>query len=216
MGATLALVSPKFLYAADIGGFEEQQTAAIRRWAADYFLFNGLEAEATPSDTPASNGGGGVGIYDRQVITSDDVNAIYVSIFATGDASSGSGSQTLLSCSIDGVPCNSKGPAHNSAPSGWVVVAQQSQDASVPDGDNFDVENAISYSWCVVVPPEKQPETTKHEIVIKLANQTVAGTTGGNVFLEQAHVFVDGSWIPDSTNACQDLDPVCVAGGLCP
>ncbi|HVA69416.1 MAG TPA: hypothetical protein VNF45_08885 [Candidatus Binataceae bacterium] len=214
MVAPLALSFPSVVHAASPVGFEEGTPAAIRRWAADYFLFNGLEAEATPSDVPLAGGLGGVPIYTQVVTTSDDINTVYVSIFATGDAESNSGSQTLLSCSIDGVPCNNNGPAFNTAPSGWVVVAQQAQDGAVPDGDNFDVENAVSYSWCVPVLPENhQAEKLKHTIVISLANTTVAGTTGGNVFLEQAHVFVDGSYIHDGTNACQDLDPICGPSG---
>ncbi len=207
MMAPLALSFPSVVHAQ--GGFEEGTPAAIRRWAADYFLFNGLEAEATPADVPMSNGAGGVPIYTRVITTSDDINTVYVSIFATGDAQSGSGSQTLLSCSIDGVPCNDQGPSRNTAPSGWVVVAQQAQDGTVPDGDNFDVENAVSYTWCVPVLPENhQAEKLTHTIVISLANTTVAGTAGGPVFLEQAHVFVDGSYIHDDTNACQDLDNI--------
>ena len=213
MVAPLVLSFPSIVHAQDagsFGSFEEKQPAAMRRWAADYFLFNGLEAEATSADTPMPNGAGGVTIYDRIVTTSDDINTVYVSIYATGDAQSNSGSQTLLSCFIDGVPCNVNGPSRNTAPSGWVVVAQQAQDsATTPDGDNFDVENAVSYSWCVpVIAEHGQAEQVKHEIVIKLANQTVAGTLGGSVFLEQAHVFVDGSFVYDASNACQDLDMV--------
>lgn len=210
MMAPLALSFPSVVHAAGSMGFEEASPAAIRRWAADYFLFNGTEAEATASNVPLAGGLGGVPIYTRTITTSDDINTVYVSIFATGDAQSNSGSQTLLSCSIDGVPCNPNGPSFNTAPSGWVVVAQQAQDMNnqAPD-DNFDVENAVSYQWCVPVLPENhQAEKLTHTIVISLANTTVAGTAGGNVFIEQAHVFVDGSYIHDDTNACQDLDNI--------
>ena len=208
MVAPLALSFPSVVHAASPVGFEEGTPAAIRRWAADYFLFNGLEAEATSADAPLAGGAGGVPIYSRVVTTSDDINTLYVSIFATGDAQSGSGSQTLLSCSVDGVPCtNVNTTSRNTAPPGWVVVAQQAQDGATPDGDNFDVENSVSYSWCVPVLPEHhQAEKLQHTVVISLGNTTVAGTAGGAVFLEQAHVFVDGSYVHDDTNACQDLD----------
>src|SRR5664279_5740759 len=55
---------------------------------------------------------------------------------------------------------------------------------------------AASYGWCVPIRKKKS-----HEITLRLASD---GT--GEVFMEQIHVFVDGSNLKDPTLACRDGD----------
>ena len=86
------------------------------------------------------------------------------------------------------VDCNNTGKtSSNGSPARWVTIAHAAADL-------HDV--AASYGWCVPIKKKKS-----HEITLRLASD---GT--GEVFMEQIHVFVDGSNLKDPTLACRDGD----------
>lgn len=174
-------------FAPSLASAETLPVQAIRRFSANYILFDGSEASASSSQTT----GNPVNFYTHDVIVPRDVNVLYVTITAVSDAHDGA--QTLLNCQLDGQNCNNHGPASNGAPAGWVKVLN-------PAGDLHD--NSVAYEWCVPIAPiQHTPKPLRHTVSLNLAS-----TGQGNVYIEQAHIFIDGSNIGNAADACADAD----------
>lgn len=185
------------------------QGPQVTRFAANYILMDGAEAEATNASNTSPPAA--VEIYDNTVQIPASINTLYVTVAATGETEDGAG--LLLGCTIDGDknPCNIHGPAHNGAPEGFVMLQRGEADSHTPD-------NGLGYSWCTPV-SGKGLGKGKHEIKLWLAStgpspsasacDLLAASTDkcdGTVAVEQVHVYIDGSKVQDSANACTDLD----------
>lgn len=159
----------------------------IERFAANFLMFDGGEVAATTSNTV----GNPILFYDKTVTVPASVNVLYVTIFGTTDTHDSA--RELINCQVDGVDCNNTGKkSSNGSPAGWVTIAHA-------DADLHD--NAASYEWCTPVKSKGGKNALNHEVTLRLASNG-----DGEVFMEQIHVFVDGSKVKDSTLACQDGD----------
>jgi hypothetical protein len=160
----------------------------IQRFAANFLMFDGNEVDATAADTTSTTP---ILFYNKTVTVPASVNVLYISIFGTTDTHSGAAE--LLNCQVDGVDCNNTGKASsNGSPAGWVRVAHA-------DADLHDV--AASYQWCTPIKKKSGKNGLAHAVTLKMASNGA-----GEVFMEQIHVFVDGSKVKDPTLACQDAD----------
>jgi hypothetical protein len=159
----------------------------VQRFAANYLMFDGSEVDATTSNTT----GNPILFYDKTVKVPASSNVLYVSVYGTTDTHSGGAE--LINCQVDGTDCNNTGKSSsNGSPAGWVKLANASADLH---------DNAASYSWCAVLPKKTGKNSQNREVTLRLASDGV-----GEVFMEQIHIFVDGSKVKDATNACTDGD----------
>jgi hypothetical protein len=160
----------------------------IQRFAANFLMFDGGEVDATASDKTSTTP---VLFYNKTVTVPASVNVLYISVFGTTDTHSGAAE--LLNCQVDGVDCNNTGnTSSNGSPAGWVTVAHA-------DADLHDV--AASYQWCTPIKKNSGKNGLAHAVTLKMASDGA-----GEVFMEQIHVFVDGSKVKDATAACKDGD----------
>ncbi len=154
----------------------------LKRFAANFLMFDGGEVDATAANTTSNP----ILFYDKTIKVPASVNVLYVTIFGTTDTHSGA--KELINCQVDGVDCNNTGiNSSNGSPAGWVTIAHAAADL-------HDV--AASYGWCTPISKSKS-----HEITLRLAS-----SGADEVFMEQIHVFVDGSKVKNSSLACQDGD----------
>ena len=150
-------------------------------------MFDGSEVDATSSNTV----GNPILFYDKTVTVPGNINVLYVTIFGTTDTHTSA--VELINCQVDGVDCNNTGVnSSNGAPAGWVKIAKAGADLH---------DNAASYGWCMALPKKTGPRRLNREVTLRLASNGV-----GEVFMEQIHVFVDGSKVQDPTGACKDGD----------
>lgn len=158
----------------------------IQRFAANFLMFDGGEVDAPITNTTSNP----ILFYDKTVTVPASINVLYVTIFGTTDTHNGG--RELINCQVDGTDCNNTGnKSSNDSPAGWVTIAHA-------DADLHD--NAASYGWCAVL-PKKKGKNASREVTLRMASD---GT--GEVFMEQIHVFVDGSKVKDPTGACTDGD----------
>lgn len=159
----------------------------LQRFSANFLMFDGGEVDANTSATTSSP----ILFYDKTVKVPASVNVLYVTIFGTTDTHSGGAE--LINCQVDGTDCNNTGnSSSNGSPAGWVKIAKAGADLH---------DNAASYGWCAVLPKKTGKGSLSREVTLRLASDGV-----GEVFMEQIHVFVDGSKVKDPTSACTDGD----------
>jgi hypothetical protein len=181
----------------------------LRRLAAEFRAFDATEIVTTAP--PAPGGLGGTVIYTKSVFVPFDSNVAYVTISTTADTHFGAGE--AFSCLVDGVACNPGTGGADGAPSGWLVLrkAFAFDDLTcngghgcggVPPGDgnggNGDAhDNSVYYTWCVNVKP-----ASAHTFQVSQAsfNFPTEFTSGGQVFIEGAHFFIDADSQP---NGCR-------------
>jgi hypothetical protein len=160
----------------------------LQRFSANFLMFDGNEVDATTSNTTSTNP---ILFYDKTIKVPLSVNVLYVTIFGTTDTHSGGAE--LINCQVDGTDCNNTGKtSSNGSPAGWVKIAKAGADLH---------DNAASYGWCAVLPKKTGKSALSREVTLRLASDGV-----GEVFMEQIHVFVDGSKVKDATSACTDGD----------
>jgi hypothetical protein len=159
----------------------------LQRFSANFLMFDGSEVDAPITNTTSSP----ILFYDKTIKVPASVNVLYVTIFGTTDTHNGG--TELINCQVDGVDCNNTGKtSSNGSPAGWVKIAHA-------DADLHD--NAASYGWCAPIPKKTGMNALNREVTLRLASNGV-----GEVFMEQIHVFVDGSKVKDATGACKDGD----------
>lgn len=178
----------------------------LRRFAADFFSFNGGEFSTTLTaisgadvNTPAVAPGDGALFYEKNIKVNPSVNVLYVSIDTTGDAHAGAA--LWLSCRVNGEFCRpSAVPAVDGAPSGWInllKVPTSDADNNCNDGGGGTADchdNNINYTWCIPVDVPANSPDKPYNIKLKMAS-SIEGQT---VFIEKGHVIVDGSKIQGS------------------
>ena len=149
---------------------------AVRRLSAE-FVFNdelstGLKAQ--------DEGKNGVLIYTKTVLV--PLRTVWVTITATGDGHLGNAH--LLTCRIDGELCVKAG-APSSPFTGWVNVQRHAGE------DDFH-DNVITYRWCAAVRPNQ-----RHTVRLHLGSS--GDDTSDNVYIEDAHVYIDNASTPCRT-----------------
>ncbi len=182
---------------------------AIRRLAADFDFFGlGEEASTVLTVDPGDPTAGGISIYEKTVFVPEKTNTMYITMYTTGDTHDGAAS--CFSCLVDGAFCNPGGQgaarcalgAAGPVPvPGWITLLKEPaghagtncDDGVGGSGDCHD--NAIAYSWCTPI------EKGVHTVQLRMAS-----STGGTVFVEQAHFYVDVSRIRGE-NRCVDPTP---------
>ncbi len=183
----------------------------IRRYAANFTTW-GTPSEIfttlAPSGSPPATGG--LIIYNRNFFTAADINTLYVTISATGDAHNGA--RLMLACQVDDVACNAGANPVGGSPAGWFTAVRLknynnnglsptfSGDGGGGAGDLHD--NNITYTWCT--PFNATPGS--HNVKVRLASAPGPGDPpspgGDTVFLEAVHFYVDGSRVADADKAC--------------
>jgi hypothetical protein len=178
----------------------------VKRLAANFLNFDGSEVHADGAlNTTASP----IGIYSKTVKVPASLDTLYITISATGDADNGA--QTLIECLVDGQPCTASSTADNDAPPGFVVVQEHAgitldsllgnvnfgQFNGRTNQDNFH-DNSIHYEWCAPITSGKGRNKSMHTVRLNLATSgpgdgSTPSNGGGDAWIEQIHVFVDGS-----------------------
>lgn len=159
----------------------------IQRFSANFLKFDGGEVDATALNLTSNP----VLFYDKTVKVPASVNVLYVTVFGTTDTHGGA--RELINCQVDGTDCNNTGnSSNNGSPAGWVTIANAGADLH---------DNAASYGWCAVLPKKKGKDALNREVTLRLASDGK-----DEVFMEQIHVFVDGSKVKDPSSACTDVD----------
>lgn len=171
----------------------------IIRHAADFIKFNGTEFTTTITAAAFPGPPDGALFYSKTVLVPSDSNALFVSIFATGDAHFGAAD--WFSCRVNGALCRPESTVTgiDKAPAGWITlvkiptdgdgVANNCNDGGGGTADCHD--NAIAYSWCAVLPPIAPGTVQSVTVALKFATSTA----GSNVFLEKGHIYIDSSRI---------------------
>lgn len=191
---------------------QAQNSGFIRRYAANRLELGG--GEVATNLPPAPGAEGGLIIYNKNFFVADDINTLYVTISATGDAHFGA--RLLLACEVDDEPCNPDPQFVGGAPSGWFTALRMkdynNNYVGVPFGGDGgggagDVhDNNITYIWCT--PFETKAGT--HNVQVKLASLPGPGDSqvqaNNFVFLEAVHFFIDGSRVADPNNRCAPED----------
>jgi hypothetical protein len=201
-----------FLFPRGAGAGSSDPGSALLRLAANFETF-GSPDEVTTTLPPAAGATGGIAIYDKTVSVPPGMSTLYVTISAVGDEHGGA--RLELACLVDTSPCNPGGNPVGDAPPGWLTAMRHKDyndnyapgttpfggDGGGGAGDQHD--NSISYTWCAPLP---SAHSGLHTVEVRLASQTPAGETGGNVFLEAIHFFVDGS-TPQPGDRCTSVAP---------
>ena len=204
------------------GSLAAEASGQLRRYAADYWSFGGGEFstanialpgvdELTPADEPND----GALFYRKTITVNSSINTLYVGIDTTGDAHDGAALR--LSCQINGAFCRpSTVPAVDGAPSGWITLlkiptSDGNTNCSDGGGGSADChDNNINYTWCIPLEPYLAPDGGNTPVTIDLK---MSSSTGGTVFIEKGHVFIDGSkFTPASAGSrCEEAAPLAVA-----
>ena len=189
----------------------QREPGYIRRFAANFTAW-GAPPELVTNEPALPGAKGGMVIYDKDFFTADDINVLYVTISATGDAHGGARLQ--LACEVDNTPCNPGPNPVGGAPNGWFTAQRHDNynenytgpgyggDGGGGAGDLHD--NVIVYTWCV--PFEVKAGT--HNVKVRMASAPVPGdpgSAGQPVFMEAVHFFIDGSRVADPTGRCTPL-----------
>jgi len=203
--AVLFVVAPVF---EEMAQAHNRHSGNLRRLAANFRGFEGIASElqtiAPPSGTPTPGSGGAV-IYQKTLYIPRDINVLFATV--TAGANSHDGARLMMTCLIDGVPCN-PGQIASGAPAGWVVLQRYADynrfftgfftgDGGGAAGDLHN--NSINYTWCTKL--SKSWKWKPRTITIKLASFNLHGTILPFVTLEGVHFFIDGARLR-GPNAC--------------
>ena len=175
-GSNLRRLSAEFQNSTSLGGSGEVST----------------NAAATPS------GGGGLVVYDKTLTVPDDVDVLYVTFSAQGDAHNGSA--LLMSASVNGdlieplAGQNSTGGGGPHLQTGWYTLthlpaADTGTNCNDGGGGTADChDNTIYFSGCYRVGSHNP--NTPFDVKIKLAD--LPGTGTNVAFYERATIYIDG------------------------
>jgi len=154
----------------------------LSRLRADFLNFDDTEtltnvkAAANCTSAPCVPGSpDGALFYRKTVSLPKGDNVIYVSYSGTSDVHDDAA--LMMSCRIDGAFCNPGQQGASAGPAGWVTLQNLPFDRH---------DNSTSVTWCI---PVDAPKSRLFDIDLKLAS-----STGGNVFFENAHIYIDSSY----------------------
>ncbi|HYU37566.1 MAG TPA: hypothetical protein VEL29_06480 [Gemmatimonadales bacterium] len=155
-------------------------------WCADFTLLR-LVAEFAYFDgeTSTTQGVPGIPIYQKMVEVPDGCDTLYITFHATADEDVGE----WFTCKVDFAFCNpgsAFGTGGGAGTPGWISLQHLL-------GEQID--NNISYSWCVQTTPGT------HAVELRMASE-VDGTFS---FLETAHFYIDAS---NTNGGCVQAGPV--------
>jgi len=167
---------------------------AIHRMSAEFQWTPGVaplpEITTTilPTPFPAVAAGGKI-VYTKTLFIPH--KNVYVTFSGTGDTHAGPGglgAALLMTCLIDGAPCQPGSGLATAGPPGWITLQKMPQPVAITNcsdggggsGDCHD--NNLYATWCFGVDPGA------HTIDLKLAS-----SNGGVVFYERGHVYIDAA-----------------------
>jgi hypothetical protein len=185
----------------------------LRRLAAQFDYF-GAEAVTSLGVDPAAPEAGGSAVYRVTVTVPAGENVVYLTMSTTGDTHNGIAS--CFSALIDGRFFNPGtqgsaecGQAGEKVP-GWVNLIKLPLDDNAADncndggGGSADChDNNIHYEWCTRVAPGV------HTLQIRMA----ATPAGSDVFIEEAHFYVDTNSIGVAAKRCAKATTPTGTGG---
>ncbi len=196
-----------------------QQLGPVHRFSAEFQFQPSLGVdEITTTAPPAANGSGGTVVYSKTLFVPG--HTLFVTISATGDAhtrSPGSGvssvTSLLMTCTVNGVLCQSGSGLATAGPSGWITLlklpppattssitagtATEGCNGGAGDGGGGPADchdNNFSYTWCTPIMPGVQ------SVQLKLASSP--GGDSNNVFYERAHIYIDATPNGQAPDAC--------------
>ncbi len=223
IASSLAVVLVAFFLLAVLVPSAEAQ-GYIRRYAANFRAWGAGDVVEISTILPAAAGppgAGGLLIYDKSFVTSDDVNVIYVTISTTGDVHAGARSQ--FTALLDGEVCNRGSIPIGAGPPGWITLQRHLNynifglspgyggDGGGGAGDAHD--NSIHYTWCCRAALVEGLRNVK----VKMASACPAGSCGPaamepRVFIEGAYFYIDGSNVRSADRCVQDTTPLPTGG----
>lgn len=163
----------------------------LSRSTADFLNFDGSEtatsitAAADCTVTPCVPGSPDGALFYRKMVTVPTKdNVLYVTFSGTADVHDDAA--LMVSCRADGDFCNPGPQGASAGPAGWVTLQKLPFDRH---------DNSIKATWCIPLEGMK----SKTEVLVDLK---LASSTGGTVFFENAHIYVDSSR-NNSENRCQ-------------
>lgn len=154
----------------------------LSRLTADFLNFDGSEtatsitAAADCTATPCVPGSPDGALFYRKLVTvpAKD-NVLYVTFSGTADVHDNAA--LMMSCRADGDFCNPGAQGASGGPAGWVTLQK------LPFDEH---DNSIKATWCIPLEGFK----SKTDVLVDLK---LASSTGGTVFFENAHIYVDSS-----------------------
>jgi hypothetical protein len=174
---------------------------SLVRESADSFKFDGSEfsTDTTAANFPLSPQG--ALFFTKTVTPAVDSNALFISLYGTGDEHGGASS--WFSCQINGFPCRlGLAPAGSSAPKGWVslhhlpaaatTVVTNCNNGGGGGGDCHD--NGLAYEWCMPIKSPSGPLTVDLRLATSIA--------GSPVSVERGHIYIDSANIVSTSNRC--------------
>jgi hypothetical protein len=157
----------------------------------------------------------GIAVYKKTVFVPKSTNTLYLTLSTTGDAHDGAAS--CFTALLDGAFFNPGGQGAATCAGGgttpvdgWITLLKLPGQIGEEFGANCDDggggpgdchDNSIYYQWCTPVKPGK------HEVEIRMASDT----NGKQVFIEQAHFYVDASFFKRGRGCAQAKTPDDVA-----
>lgn len=189
-----------------------QAPGPVHRFSAEFQFTPGIggAGEVFTTAAPLPGGAGGTVTYSKTLFVPD--HTLYVTITATGDAHTvvrgrgvASVTSLLMTCTVNGVVCQSGSGLFTAGPPGWVTLLKLPPPAA-PAGCNGGIgdggggpadchDNNFAYTWCTPITPGPQ------SVQLKLASSP--GGDGNFVFYERAHIYIDGTPNPNSPDGCK-------------
>lgn len=188
-----------------------QSGGPLRRHTADFLCFGGSGPdgifgtadddclEVSTTALPAVGAAGGFTIFTKTAFVPAGDNVLYVTVNGTSDTHDGAA--LMIACLVNGAPCNPGSSIIGGAPGGWVTVTKLpfgfaagegcgggAGDGGGGGGDCHD--NVVSYTWCIPKEPAGPFVPGANIVDIKIAS-----STGGTVFMEALHFFIDSNKI---------------------
>lgn len=187
-----------------------QQLGPVHRFSAEFQFQPSVGVdEILTTAPPAANGAGGTVVYSKTLFVPG--HTLFVTFSGTGDVHTvtpGTGvnsvSSLLMTCTVNGVLCQSGGGLATAGPSGWITLLKLPPPAS-PAGCNGGAgdggggpadchDNNIHYTWCTTITPG--PQTVQ----LKLASSP--GGDNNFAFYERAHIYIDATPNGQAPDAC--------------
>ena len=187
-----------------------QQLGPVHRFSAEFQFQPSLGAdEISTTAAPGAGGTGGTVVYSKTLFVPG--HTLFVTFSGTGDVHTttpGTGvssvSSLLMTCTVNGVLCQSGTGLATAGPSGWITLLKLPPPAA-PAGCNGGTgdgaggpadchDNNIHYTWCTPITPGVQ------SVQLKLASSP--GGDGNFAFYERAHIYIDATPNGQAPDAC--------------
>jgi hypothetical protein len=155
----------------------------------------------------------GIAIYSKTILVPAGNNVLYLTMSTTGDTHDGAAS--CFTARVDGnfFAPGQQGSARcanggTTRVPGWITLLKLPLDDNAADncndggGGSADChDNSIHYEWCKSIAPGV------HTVEVRMATSSA----GSNVFIEQAHFYVDTNGLPSGARCVRAATPTALA-----